>query len=193
IIVDRFSIDGGNSMISLTAWKALGHDAHSFIATPAQLFVNPAAQDYRLKAGSPAIDVGITLNDVLKDLTGLSRPVGRAFDIGAYEYNPATAVAREQSNMPTGFALEQNHPNPVNSTPTLIRYRLHHPSQVELSIHTILGQRVRMLVEQDQQAGEFVLRWDGKDDRGVALPSGVYFYRLRAGDILAIKKMLIVR
>ncbi|MGH7599444.1 MAG: right-handed parallel beta-helix repeat-containing protein, partial [bacterium] len=80
IIVDRFSIDGGNSMISLTAWKALGHDAHSFIATPAQLFVNPAAQDYRLKAGSPAIDVGITLNDVLKDLTGLSRPVGRAFD-----------------------------------------------------------------------------------------------------------------
>lgn len=193
IVVDRFSIDGGNSTINLTAWKALGHDAHSFIATPAQLFVNPNAQDYRLKAGSPAIDAGITLTDVRKDLTGLSRPVGRAFDIGAYEYNPATAVERELSNTPTAFALEQNYPNPLNSTPTLIRYQLHHPSRVELSIHTILGQKVRTLVARDQPAGEFVLRWDGRDDYGVALPSGVYFYRLQAGDMLVTKKMLIVR
>ncbi len=192
IVVDRLSIDGGNSTISLTAWNALGYDTHSFIATPAQLFVNPAARDYRLKLGSPAIDAGITLTDVLKDLTGLSRPVGRAFDIGAYEYNPATAVECEPSNTPNGFALEQNYPNPVNSTSTLIRYRLHHPSRVELSILTILGQKVRVLVEQDQQAGEFVWRWDGRDDHGVALPNGVYFYRLQAGDMLTTKKMLIV-
>jgi parallel beta-helix repeat protein len=193
VVVDRFSIDGGNSTINLAAWKTLGYDTHSFIATPAQLFVNPTTQDYRLKAGSPAIDAGISSPDVLKDLAGISRPVGRAFDIGAYEYNPATAVEREPSNPPTGFALEQNYPNPFNSPTTFIRYRLHHPSRVELSIHTILGQKVRTLVEQDQRAGEFVLRWDGRDDRGVALSNGVYFFRLQTDHSLATKKMLLMR
>jgi hypothetical protein len=88
VVMNRLSSDDGDSSMSLTAWQALGYDAHSIIATPAQLFVNPAAADYHLKAGSPAVDHGVTLTQVTQDLEGNQRPAGAAFDIGAYELSP---------------------------------------------------------------------------------------------------------
>lgn len=85
-LMDRFSVDDGNSRIDFAAWQALGYDAHSLLSTPQALFVNPAASDYRLKAGSPAIDAGMILTEVGEDLLGVSRPSGAAYDIGAYEF-----------------------------------------------------------------------------------------------------------
>jgi len=90
VLVNRLSTDGGNSTISLAAWQTLGYDSHSFIATPNELFVDPAAGDYRLKAGSPAIDAGLDLADVPADLTGQPRPAGAGFDLGAYEFRSPT-------------------------------------------------------------------------------------------------------
>ncbi len=86
IVANRLTADDGNTVISLAAWQGLGFDAHSFIATANELFVNPAAHDYRLKDGSPAINAGTTLADVPTDLDGNPRPIGAAYDIGAYEY-----------------------------------------------------------------------------------------------------------
>ena len=83
--MDRFSVDDGNTHISLSAWQALGYDTHSIIATPAQLFVNPAIADYHLTSNSPAVDHGLMLQQVLNDLEGNPRPGGDAYDIGAYE------------------------------------------------------------------------------------------------------------
>lgn len=88
VVVNHFSDDGGNSSISIANWQALGFDQHSIVSTPAQLFVDPANQNYMLKAGSPAIDAGISLPDVLTDINGLSRPQGLAYDIGCYEAKP---------------------------------------------------------------------------------------------------------
>ena len=86
VVMDRFSTDDGNTRISLSAWQALGYDVHSIIATPAQLFVNPAIADYHLTSNSPAIDHGLMLPQVLVDLDGNLRPGGAAYDIGAYEF-----------------------------------------------------------------------------------------------------------
>jgi hypothetical protein len=86
VVMDRFSTDDGDTRITLAQWQALGYDAHSIIATPAQLFVNVSADDYHLKAGSPAINIGTPLGDVTDDLEGNPRPVGPAYDVGAYEY-----------------------------------------------------------------------------------------------------------
>ncbi|MBN2007421.1 MAG: right-handed parallel beta-helix repeat-containing protein [Anaerolineae bacterium] len=86
IVVNRFTTDGGDSILTLAQWQALGYDAHSFMATPAQLFVNPATGDYHLEEGSPAINAGIVLADVTTDMDGNSRPSGPTHDIGAYEY-----------------------------------------------------------------------------------------------------------
>ncbi len=85
VVVGRFSANGGNSLINITKWQADGYDLHSIVATPAQLFVNPAQNNYQLKTGSPAIDEGTALTDVPADLLGVARPQGVALDIGCYE------------------------------------------------------------------------------------------------------------
>ncbi|HWP41653.1 MAG TPA: right-handed parallel beta-helix repeat-containing protein, partial [Blastocatellia bacterium] len=85
VVVNRFSTTGGSSNMSLAEWQALGYDAHSFIATPAELFVSPAGGDYHLKTGSPAIDAGAMLAGVTDDLDSLLRPQGSAYDIGCFE------------------------------------------------------------------------------------------------------------
>jgi hypothetical protein len=86
IVMDRFSIDDGNSVIGLAQWQGLGYDTNSFIINLPPLFVSIGADDYHLATGSPAIDSGRALPDVPTDLDGRPRPAGSAFDIGAYEY-----------------------------------------------------------------------------------------------------------
>jgi hypothetical protein len=85
VLMDRLSADGDDTVISLATWQGMGYDAHSLIATPAQLFSNPALNDYHLSATSPALNKGVALSDVTNDLEGRSRPSGAAYDIGAYE------------------------------------------------------------------------------------------------------------
>ncbi len=85
VVMDRFSADDDNRVIGLSDWQALGYDAHSLIATPAELFVDASGHDYHLRSGSPAVDAGTSLFDVSDDLEGYSRPLGEAFDIGAFE------------------------------------------------------------------------------------------------------------
>jgi hypothetical protein len=86
IVMDRFSADDGNTRLTFSEWQALGYDAHSTIAEPAQLFVNPGAGNYHLLSNSPAVDTGVELTEVTHDLEGNPRPSGSAYDIGAYEY-----------------------------------------------------------------------------------------------------------
>ena len=92
IVVDRFTVNDGDSVINLAAWQALGYDAHSFIVAPGALFADPAADDYHLRAGSPAINAGTPRADVAADLDGRARPVGGGYDIGAYEYASISSV-----------------------------------------------------------------------------------------------------
>jgi hypothetical protein len=83
-VIDRFSTDGGNTVIGLAAWQALGWDAHSFVATPAENFLVPGS-DFHLLATSPAVDAGTPVGAPASDLEGNPRPVGAGFDMGAYE------------------------------------------------------------------------------------------------------------
>jgi hypothetical protein len=78
--------------MTLTEWRqATGQDAHTFVSTPASLFVNAGANDYRLSTTSPALDVGETRADVPTDIVGLDRPQGADFDVGAFE-RPGDAI-----------------------------------------------------------------------------------------------------
>ncbi|MBI3767451.1 MAG: right-handed parallel beta-helix repeat-containing protein [Deltaproteobacteria bacterium] len=83
-VMSRFSIDAGDTVISLAAWQALGYDAHSFLATPADLFVTPGS-DFHLSPTSPAIDAGTAASAPANDLEDAPRPVGAGVDLGAYE------------------------------------------------------------------------------------------------------------
>jgi hypothetical protein len=95
-VMDRFSTDAGNSRITLAQWRAAtGQDQQSFISTPAALFADAGADDYRLADGSPAVDAGETRADVPRDLAGKPRPHGTSHDIGAYEQMPDTTIFRD--------------------------------------------------------------------------------------------------
>ena len=83
-VINRFSIDQGDTVMSLAAWQALGYDAASFVTTPAALFVAPGT-DFHLLTTAPAIDAGNAAGAPSDDLDGNPRPVGAAVDIGAYE------------------------------------------------------------------------------------------------------------
>jgi hypothetical protein len=91
IVMDRFSGTDDGHTITLNQWQQdFGYDLHSIIATPPELFVDSADDDYHLKPGSPAIDRGTVLGDVTDDLEGNPRPMGLSHDAGAYEYQGAS-------------------------------------------------------------------------------------------------------
>jgi hypothetical protein len=106
----------------------------------------------------------------------------------------ATDVDEEgdQPNAPDKFALFQNQPNPFNPE-TRISYYLPEGCEVKLTIYNILGRRVRTLFEGYQNAGMKTLVWDGNDDQGTQLSSGIYFYRLQAGNFNQTRKMSLIK
>jgi hypothetical protein len=94
--------------------------------------------------------------------------------------------------IPIDFALNPNYPNPFNPV-TTIAYRLPTRAPVTLEVHSLLGQRVRHLVEEMQLAGHHTVTWDGTDDDGRPVASGVYLYRLRAGRYDLTRKMVLAK
>ena len=96
------------------------------------------------------------------------------------------------ASIPLSFALEQNYPNPFNPE-TIIEYHLPQNGPVEMVIFNLLGQRVRVLIDEVKRAGSHQVRWDGADGLGHRVTSGVYFYRLRAGEFMQTRKMLLMR
>lgn len=94
--------------------------------------------------------------------------------------------------LPTEFALSQNVPNPFNPT-TQVSFALPKAANVNLTIYNVLGQQVKTLVNQEMAAGVQTIEWDGTDNTGRTVASGVYFYRLNAGEFQATKKMLMLK
>ena len=95
-------------------------------------------------------------------------------------------------NLPTAFSLSQNYPNPFNPI-TTIEYSLPEQSQVKLEVFNVLGQKVKTLADIVQPAGRHRIVWDGKDDQGKDVASGIYFYRLEAGQFTDSKRMVILK
>ena len=107
--------------------------------------------------------------------------------------SPNTAVLEQhQSTSPASFALAQNYPNPFNSG-TVIRFNLPQSNEIELAIYNLAGQKVMTLVQGLRQAGTYAINWDGKDERGMILASGVYLYELRAGARIETRKLTLLR
>jgi hypothetical protein len=94
--------------------------------------------------------------------------------------------------LPKSFGIAQNFPNPFNAT-TTIRYSLPNQANVRLEIFNILGQKVKTLVNEPQEAGYKQVLWDGKNDQGDNVSSGVYFYRINAGRYHNVMKMSLLK
>jgi hypothetical protein len=98
----------------------------------------------------------------------------------------------DKGPVPKIFNLTQNYPNPFNAA-TTIEFSLPSESNVELVIYDILGRNVRTLVSGWLEGGTHTVTWESADNAGEGRPSGVYFYALRAGDQVMIKKMSLIK
>jgi hypothetical protein len=103
----------------------------------------------------------------------------RSWDEWQLRYNPVVSVP-SGTELPTGFRLLPNYPNPFNPN-TTIEFEVRSVARVEIDVMNTLGQTVRRLFDKDALTpARYTIRWDGRDEHGKLLPSGVYFIRMRA-------------
>ena len=156
------------------------------------LFRDPDNGDYRLMAtecgyplSSPCIDAGGNRDAFLNCDWGLGTIWA---DLGAYG-GDITSLEIDDSNskLPDQISISQNYPNPFNPT-TTIQYDLPSPTDVTIEIFDIIGRRIEILINTRQEAGHHQITWNADD-----VPSGVYFYRIKAGEYSETKKMLLLK
>jgi hypothetical protein len=166
----------------------------------APLFRNPQNRDYRLmsiacgdSADSPCIDTGHpdSIDIILECLYGLG---GSRSDMGAYGGNNGDWTTSNYTNdnikgmiFPDNYRLLQNYPNPFNAN-TTIRFILPKAGDVELAIYDLLGRQIDVIIDEYMEAGIHNV-----DFNASYLSSGVYFYRLRAGDVVETKRMVLLK
>ena len=131
-----------------------------------------------------------------------NRNAGHGFDIYSNTVNfKETAVEdeEERKDLPEKFALYQNYPNPFNPSTKIpftvfgSQFMVHRPLHTALKIYNVLGQKVKTLVDEEKLPGIYQAIWDGKDDAGEDVASGIYFYQLKVRDQILTKKMLLLR
>jgi hypothetical protein len=113
-------------------------------------------------------------------------------DLTVQKVGTTTAVGSTNSNIPKVFDLSNNYPNPFNPS-TKIQFAVPNEQNISLVIYNILGQRIRSLVQGVHSAGQYTVTWDGKDEAGRTVESGVYICRLETGSIALVKKMLMLK
>lgn len=121
---------------------------------------------------------------------------GRYDDIKIYNYAAAGIIASvksiEERYLPSGIQLSQNYPNPFNPI-TVITFTIPDKERVTLSIYNMLGEQVKTLVDKPLAAGKYDIDWDGTDNTGAKVTSGIYFYQLKYKDMVKVQKMSLVR
>ncbi|MBE0643406.1 MAG: choice-of-anchor I family protein [Bacteroidetes bacterium] len=103
---------------------------------------------------------------------------------------PAFSKSNNAAAAPASPILEQNYPNPFNPS-TTIRFSLPAESRISLRVHDLLGRHIATLVDGVLSAGSHAIEWTGNDDAGAVVPSGLYLYTLRAGDVSVTRRMLL--
>jgi hypothetical protein len=98
----------------------------------------------------------------------------------------------EGGELPERYSMSQNYPNPFNPT-TQINFEIPVRSHVTLTVYNLLGQKVTTLVDKEMSAGRYIADWNSASDGGTIVASGIYFYKLEAGDFIETKKMMLLK
>jgi len=150
--------------------------------------------DDQLLAGCPVYDTG-------EDRIGAGKfgvyMFQNGFSLPGYYDNIVvnslvTSVDDKSTNLPEGFYLEQNYPNPFNPE-TQISYQLASSGFTSIGIYDLLGREIKTLVSKDQPAGNYTVTWNGTDELGNKVPSGIYLYTLKTGILVESKKMILLK
>jgi hypothetical protein len=114
--------------------------------------------------------------------------VGTGFDFATIKYTQTPSSLEENpENIPAVFKLYENYPNPFNPS-TKIKYSIPQSSNVVIKVYDVLGNEIGTLVNEEKPAGTYEVTWNA-----ASLPSGVYFYQLKAGNFIETKKMILMK
>ncbi len=134
----------------------------------------------------------------LKDQSEISfKPVAKEMNRKPYKLIIGTEAFVLQNSeeiplIPLEFELFQNYPNPFNAT-TVISFNLPKRMHVSVKIYNILGQLVKTLVDDDVRGGHHKIQWDGQNNHGNLISTGLYIVRLDTKDKMAVKKLLLIK
>lgn len=185
------SAEAGESLISRNGTPALMvHKNHQ----EGRVAVGAVQVDGSSASGDGAL-VEVTfrkIGDIGGVSTGFGLTEGIVVDLAGGATEVETTRLDELLMQPTDYRLDQNVPNPFNPE-TTISYQLPAAQRVLVSVYTSLGQEVRTLVDEVQDVGAYTVRWDGRDAVGRQVASGVYFYRMQAGDFSDVKRMMLLK
>ncbi len=174
ITVDPYLV----SIDSIAKWYWTGNNSASQNVNPIEQVDSIQLVNFEYNNDSPAYTLGLD-----------GEPVGALTWFGI----PLLGIRQGGlGHVPSGFALMQNYPNPFNPT-TTITYALASSEDVGIVIYSVLGQKIRTLFHGRQSSGSHTIVWDGLDQFGRPAASGVYIYRLEAGNRSVSKKMLLIK
>lgn len=119
---------------------------------------------------------------------------GRVFRFGCFflQTDVEESDIDDDNPVPNTFRLQQNYPNPFNPE-TTIKFTLPKKGEVELAVYNSIGRRVRALASEELSAGEYITTWNGRDDAGAQVASGIYFYRLQYLGVTLTRKMALLK
>ncbi len=176
-------IEAGELTVSANWNSFIGADRIRFAAASGQMMGESGTVAYITLAVSD--EIRGTVHTILQPLQVL----GNEQDMTVMAQSGEVSV----TGRPEKYELSQNYPNPFNPY-TMIAYQLPEDGTlVRLLVYNVAGQAVRTLVNTHQSAGSYQVVWDGKNDDGIALPSGIYVYSLTSGDFVRSKKLLLVK
>jgi hypothetical protein len=148
---------------------------------------------WSFKWAAPVSDVGpVTFYVCGVAANGASGPNGDFCYSDTYVLLTTDVVDSDDAGLPQGFRLAQNYPNPFNPA-TTIEFDLSKKSAVELVVYNVLGQEVKVLTQGDLGAGTHQIVWDGTDNVGQTVASGLYFYRLKTEQFVSSNAMLLLK
>ena len=203
----RFAFHPGTAEVAFARFISVfinGRHLSTVILNPALAFASQTALDVSVREWH-VVELPLDFPGVQEPIESISF-TGFGFVSGTFHFDEisllpgtisgpgrVTSVQEErESRLPSAFTLQQNYPNPFNSG-TVIRFELPKPGETELAVYNLVGQKVVSLVNSVREAGSYSLRWDGQNDVGQSLASGVYFYRLQAGEQSETRKLLLLR
>jgi len=146
-----------------------------------------------IKAGSGLIaTVEVDMSDIAADLEELRVKEAIFADATGQVVPTVITYKLEDNAVPDVYGLDQSSPNPFNPS-TTIRYSLADACDVKITVFNVLGQTVKVLVDEYQDAGNHAVIWDGKDRNGHSTASGVYMYRMETKAFTSSKKMILLK
>ncbi|TFH64068.1 MAG: T9SS type A sorting domain-containing protein, partial [Candidatus Zixiibacteriota bacterium] len=176
----------------LAAYDENGHlCGQATVETGGKISFTPVYRDDKGTTTVEGPDLGGSINLAVNGI-----PVQQSYTFGGLgdriRLTTLTSLSKHSENLPRQFGLAQNYPNPFNPG-TSIEFSLPVASRATVDVYNVIGERVTTLLDRFLPAGRYSINWDGANTDGKPVSSGMYFYRLKAGEFTDTKKMMLVK